>query len=226
MTHTTGPGSRRSRRRRVPLAVLAAVLTVLAAVGAGLALTMAEEPPSGRGSQAAPPAGPGDAGGTGAGGGGDGKALGASPPRRIAIPSLGVSSTLEELGLGEGGAMDTPRDPDKAGWYTPGPAPGAVGPAVIAGHVTWDGEPSVFHGLTAMRKGDRIEVEREDGRTAVFGVDRIARYPKADFPTLEVYGNVDHAALRLITCGGAYDESDNRYADNVVVYASLAGSRP
>ncbi|NEE50394.1 class F sortase, partial [Streptomyces sp. SID8455] len=37
---------------------------------------------------------------------------------------------------------------------------------------------------------------------------------------------LDHAGLRLITCGGDYSEDDSRYADNVVVYASLTGHQP
>lgn len=152
-------------------------------------------------------------------------ALPSSRPVGITIPSLKVDSTLEDLGLGENRAMDTPRDPDKAGWYTPGPTPGAMGPAVIAGHVTWDGAPAVFFELAALEPGDRIIVRRADGRAAEFTVDRTAVYPKDAFPTVEVYRNLDHAGLRLITCGGDYSEADSRYADNVVVYATLAGSR-
>ncbi|MEV8309740.1 class F sortase [Streptomyces flavidovirens] len=143
----------------------------------------------------------------------------------ICIPSLGVSSALEELGQQKDGAMETPVDPAKAGWYTPGPPPGAQGPAVIAGHVSWNGEPSVFHRLSSLKAGDRIEVDRADGKTAQFTVDRTAQYPKNRFPTVEVYKNIDHAGLRLITCGGQYDRSTRYYSDNVVVFASLTGSR-
>lgn len=151
--------------------------------------------------------------------------LPSSRPVSITIPSLEVTSDLEELGLGKNRAMETPKDPAKAGWYRPGATPGAIGPSVIAGHVTWDGSPAVFFELTELDAGDRIEVRRVDGRTAVFTVDRTATYPKDEFPTVEVYRNLDHAGLRLITCGGDYSEDDNRYADNVVVYASLAGSQ-
>jgi len=38
----------------------------------------------------------------------------------------------------------------------------------------------------------------------------------------EVYGAIDHAGLRLITCGGTYDAAKHRYLDNVVVFARLA----
>lgn len=120
--------------------------------------------------------------------------------------------------------METPADPAKAGWYTPGPAPGEKGPAVIAGHVTWNGKPGVFHRLSSLKAGDTIEVARTDGKSSKFTVSRIAQYPKNKFPTIEVYKNIDHAGLRLITCGGQYDASQHYYPDNVVVFANLAGA--
>lgn len=149
--------------------------------------------------------------------------LARSVPQRVAIPSLGVSSALETLGQGGGGAMTTPKDPDLAGWYQPGPTPGSKGPAVIAGHVTWDGADAVFKKLKTMKAGDTIEVTREDGRTATFAVDRVEEYPKKEFPTLEVYKNIDHAGLRLITCGGEFDADRNYYPNNVTVFASMTG---
>lgn len=151
-------------------------------------------------------------------------ALPASDPVRVQIPSLKVDSGLERLGLDKNRAMETPKDPDKAGWYHPGPAPGANGPSVIAGHVTWNGAPTVFFDLARIDPGDKVEVAREDGTTAEFTVDRVRTYPKDKFPTVEVYRNLDHAGLRLITCGGDYSKDDSRYADNVVVYATLTGS--
>ena len=116
----------------------------------------------------------------------------------------------------DGGATD----PAVAGWYSRGPAPGALGPAVIAGHVTWNG-PAVFHRLGTMRRGDQVTVTRKDGKTAVFTVTRVARFSKSRFPTRAVYGPIDHAGLRLITCGGTYDTARHRYLDNVVVFAKL-----
>ncbi|NLU75629.1 class F sortase [Streptomyces sp. HNM0575] len=151
-------------------------------------------------------------------------ALPPSSPERIRIPSLGVSSSLETLGLDQNQAMETPRDPQRAGWYEPGTAPGSQGPAVIAGHVTWNGTPAVFHRLGEMKPGSRIEVTRQDGRTALFTVERTARYPKKDFPTIEVYRDTDRPALRLITCGGKYSSKDRYYSDNVVIFASLTST--
>ena len=44
------------------------------------------------------------------------------------------------------------------------------------------------------------------------------------FPTERVYGDIDHAGLRLITCGGEFDRAARSYRENVVVYAGLVGS--
>ncbi|WP_239091494.1 class F sortase [Streptomyces sp. SID14478] len=143
----------------------------------------------------------------------------ASAPTRLSIPAIGVNTSLERLGLDKSRAMETPKNPAKAGWFTPGPTPGAKGPAVIAGHVTWNQTKSVFFNLARLRHGDHIAVQRNDGSTARFTVTRTEQYAKDHFPSIEVYRNIDYAGLRLITCAGTY--RDHHYADNVVVYATL-----
>jgi len=52
-----------------------------------------------------------------------------------------------------------------------------------------------------------------------FVVVRTAWYPKAKFPTAQVYGPTPDRQLRLITCGGVFDHSLRSYKDNLVVYA-------
>jgi hypothetical protein len=147
-----------------------------------------------------------------------------SEPVSVSIPKIGVRSKLVDLGL-KGGALETPENPADAGWYSRGPSPGALGPAVIAGHVTWNG-PAVFYRLGSMRRGDQVSVTRKDGKTAVFTVTRVAQFPQSRFPTRAVYGPIDHAGLRLITCGGTYDAARHKYLDNVVVFAKLQAVRP
>jgi sortase family protein len=59
-------------------------------------------------------------------------------------------------------------------------------------------------------------------RKMTFVVQSVSQYPKDDFPTSKVYGRVDYPALRLITCGGAFNSSTGHYTDNIVVFAKLA----
>lgn len=78
--------------------------------------------------------------------------------------------------------------------------------------------------MGALKKGAEVSVVRKDGSTARFVVDRVARYSKADFPTATVYGDTKgRAELRLITCGGAFDQSTGHYVDNIVAFAHLTG---
>ena len=237
------PGDEQRRRRvRLPAVVLAVLLVAAGSVTLGVALRAQESPPRPPASAAAaattaaapstavpaPPAGmPGAAGTESAGAATQGLVLPASVPTHLEVPAIGVSSDLLDLGLNPDGTLEVPpleRD-SRAGWFRGSPAPGALGPAVLLGHVdSAEYGPGVFFDLGDLRPGDEITVTREDGTAAVFAVDRVQSYPKADFPTLEVYGNTDHAALRLITCGGEFDAGTRNYLDNIVAYASLVSS--
>ena len=146
-----------------------------------------------------------------------------SPPVRLAIPAIGVATPLVRLGLEPDGGMAVPSDFGRAGWFTGGPAPGQVGPSVIAGHVDSKTGPAVFYRLRELRPGQAILVERADGRRLRFVVEEARSYPKAGFPTAAVFGPVPEAALRLITCAGDFDRARGSYRDNLVVFARLAG---
>lgn len=69
-----------------------------------------------------------------------------SNPVRLRAPSIGVDTSLMELGLQRDETMEVPPDGEIAGWYTKAPTPGEPGPAVIAAHVDWKGEPGTFGG--------------------------------------------------------------------------------
>ncbi|MFF0300500.1 class F sortase [Streptomyces sp. NPDC004562] len=214
-------GSAPAWARRIPAALVAVAAASLLLTACGGQDTSASQTSPGQ--SATVGAGGEKASGAGSGAGQAVAALDRSVPQQVSIPSLGISSTLETLGQSKDGVMTTPKNPDLAGWYEPGPTPGSQGPAVIAGHVTWNGEDAVFKGLKTLTAGDKVEVKRQDGKTATFTVDRVEEYPKKEFPTLEVYKNLDHAGLRLVTCGGEFDEDRNYYPNNVVVFASMTG---
>jgi sortase (surface protein transpeptidase) len=140
-------------------------------------------------------------------------------PTRVTIPAIEVDSTLVQIGVDGSGTLVPPEDFSRAGWFAAGPAPGEVGPAVLAGHVDNRSGPAVFFRLEELAPGDEVLVTRSDGQTVRFTVTRVAAYPKSAFATAEVYGPTPGAELRLITCGGTFDRSRRSYTDNVVVYA-------
>lgn len=91
------------------------------------------------------------------------------------------------------------------------------------GHVDSRRGPAVFYRLSELRPGDEALVDRRDGTTATFTVDRLERHPKTRFPREEVYYPTLDRELRLVTCGGAFDEATGHYLDNVVVFATADG---
>jgi hypothetical protein len=93
---------------------------------------------------------------------------------------------------------------------------------VILGHVDGRGRKGVFYDLGRMRRGDAISVTRADGSVATFLVQSVEQVPKSGFPSQRVYGPLDHAGLRLVTCGGGFDRRTGHYTDNIIVYARLA----
>ncbi|MGW3960262.1 class F sortase [Amycolatopsis sp. NPDC005003] len=148
--------------------------------------------------------------------------LPAAKPASLTIPAIGVrAEDIKDLGLTSGGALEVPGDATTVGWFTGAPSPGETGPAVLAAHVDYKHVPGAFSRLKDLRPGEQARVGRADGRIAVFTVYRVDRYPKATFPTDEVYGDTPDPELRLITCGGAFDRESGNYLDNVVAYARL-----
>ncbi|HEY5457383.1 MAG TPA: class F sortase [Acidothermaceae bacterium] len=151
------------------------------------------------------------------------KPMSKSIPVRVQVPSIGVDSTLMDLGLLADGSLQVPPAAFPAGWYTGAPTPGQLGPAIIVGHIDWAGVDGVFYRLHSLLPGAEIDVTRADGSTAVFRVLSVHEYAKDAFPTKLVYGNTAYSALRLITCGGAFNTKAHSYEDDIVAYAELVG---
>lgn len=157
-------------------------------------------------------------------GGTSAQVLARSVPVRLEIPVIGVDTPVMRLGLGADGTVQVPpiEANAPAGWYQGSPTPGQLGPSVILAHVTvGQFGNGVFLHLARLRSGDRVTVRLQDGASAAFTVYKVQTVSKAQFPTSEVYGNVDRPELRLITCGGPRNSSGRGYLDNVLVFASL-----
>jgi sortase (surface protein transpeptidase) len=142
-------------------------------------------------------------------------------PVRIIIPKIGVASSLDRLGQAPDGTVEVPTRWGVAGWYELGPRPGELGSAVILGHVDSKRGPAVFFQLRELRRGDEIKVTRADRSSARFVVERTAQYDKQRFPTDDVYYPTLTPALRLVTCGGQFDDSTGHYRSNIIVFATL-----
>ncbi|QIQ01399.1 class F sortase [Streptomyces liangshanensis] len=154
------------------------------------------------------------------------KPLPYAPMSRVRIPEIKVDAPVVDVGLDRDGwiAAPAPEDPNLAGWYQNGVAPGQRGTAVVVGHVDNQAGPAVFYGLGSLEKGQHVEVSRYDGRVAVFEIYGVAVFAKDNFPGPRVYGDNGQPELRVITCGGGYSKAGG-YDGNVVVFARLVRTR-
>lgn len=150
-----------------------------------------------------------------------------STPIQFSVPSVGLTAPLLGLGMDSRGAPELPpfSEPRTAGWLRDSVTPGEAGTAVLVGHVDTRTGPAVMWNLSAVRPGAQVEVERLDGSTAVFTVDRLREFSKSGFPAALVYGPSPDSELRIITCGGGYDRVHREYTGNVVLFAHLSGVR-
>ena len=151
-----------------------------------------------------------------------GPILSRSEPTRLRIPKIDIDTTfVVPLGLAPSGEVAVPDSDTEVGWYQYSPTPGELGPSVVLGHVDSYTGPAIFFYLGQLEPGDDVYIDRADGSTAHFIVEELERPKQSEFPTAKVYGNLNYAGLRLITCSGLYERGKQRYTHNLVVYARL-----
>jgi LPXTG-site transpeptidase (sortase) family protein len=143
-------------------------------------------------------------------------------PTHLSIRIVGVETDIVPIGVDENRAIAVPKQADIAGWWSGGHAAGEPGPTVIVGHYDSKVAPGVFENLKKIGVGARIIVEQSDGSIYLYDVTKVEKIAKSEFPTAAVYGSTATSTLRLITCGGVFDNNTHHYVDNTIVYADLA----
>lgn len=137
------------------------------------------------------------------------------------MASRGIKADTIALGKLDDGSLEVPESAHTAGWWTGGANPGERGASVIVGHVDSRDGPGAFFELADVTTGERVTVDRVDGSSVHFRVERVETHAKDAFPTEAVYGRTDAPTLRLVTGTGAFDAAARSYEDNVIVFAAL-----
>jgi sortase (surface protein transpeptidase) len=141
-------------------------------------------------------------------------------PVRIEVPALGVDSVVDPVGVAPDGRMALPDDVGRVGWYRFGPAPGADGSAVIAGHV--DDREQGLGALAPLREaavGTEIVLTDAAGKTTRWRVVSRELIRKQVLPLDRLFARTGPPHLTLLTCGGPFLPELGSYRDNVVVVA-------
>ena len=151
--------------------------------------------------------------------------LGRGPrPLRLSVGSIGLASDIMPIGVDENRAIAVPERADIVGWWSGGAVPGENGPTVLVGHYDSKVAPGVFENLRKLGPGSRIVVEQSDGSVFLYDVTLVEQFSKTEFPTDAVYGPTKTSTLRLVTCGGEFNNETRHYVDNTVVYANLVAA--
>jgi hypothetical protein len=144
-------------------------------------------------------------------------------PVWVAVPGLGVDAPVEPVSVRDDGQMALPDDVDRLGWYRFGPAPGADGSAVLAGHVD-----DVTQGLGALaplrdaEPGAEVVVTDAAGAVTRWQVLSRETVAKQALPLDRLFARSGPPRLVLVTCGGPILPDVGGYRDNVVVVAEPA----
>lgn len=145
-------------------------------------------------------------------------------PVRLLVPALDLDMELDAVGVAPDGQMQVPEDPDRAGWYRYGPAPGDdVGSVVLAGHIDDTTGPGPFFRLTEASEGIEVVVVLADGSRTAYRVVGGEQVAKSDLAVDEIFRRDGDPVLRLVTCTGDWSPRAGHYTDNLVITAVPVG---
>lgn len=142
-----------------------------------------------------------------------------APPARIIIPSIGINTTIEGVGVNEKGEMAVPSGTtNTVGWFKYGTAPGQVGSAVLDAHVF-----AAFAKLKYLRPGADVYVITSQNQILHFIVDEKKTFALSELAPEQLFRATKRPDLNLITCAGSLTADHSTYDHRLIVYATLVG---
>ena len=156
----------------------------------------------------------------------DAYAVPAANPRYISIPALNVENTrVYGVGVTAQNILESPRNIHDAAWYkksqTPGTGYGAVLINAHNGGITKNG---VFAELNTLTPGDRITVERGDGKKISYRVVELKTMSLQEIndtgmKTMMQSIEPSKEGLSLITCAGKWVPRLNQFDQRITLRA-------
>lgn len=144
----------------------------------------------------------------------------------VRIGNVDIAEDVVPQGLSEEGTIDPAAG--EVIWFTgyDRVAPGQVGTAVVAGHVSYGDRPDAFADLADVAVGDRVEVGYTGGEVLDLEVVSTDLVDKAELRhSRDVWGaNDDVRRVAVITCDDAFGlRDDGHRAANFVAVAEVLG---
>jgi LPXTG-site transpeptidase (sortase) family protein len=146
----------------------------------------------------------------------------ATNPRYLTIPKFSVVSRVLNEGLNRSNQLIAPGNIFDTGWYNASAKPGdEAGAIVIDGHVSGPTKKGIFYNLKDLKIGDKINLERGDGKRYTFEVVNMKTYRsnQVDMSSLMVSAQPGKLGLNLISCTGKFDAQLGEFKDRLIVFA-------
>ncbi|MFZ1257880.1 MAG: class F sortase [Candidatus Saccharimonas sp.] len=140
-------------------------------------------------------------------------------PRKIIIPSLGISGFVQKIGKLRDGTMAVPDNIHFGGWYTGSVSPGDEGLSIIDGHAGGTYEDGIFKHIDTLTVDAAVDIQMGDKSLRHFTVVAVKTVPEAAANELLFSKRSDiPAQLNLITCSGTFDRKHQTYDQRTVVW--------
>ena len=142
-------------------------------------------------------------------------------PRYIFIPKLNIKAIILSLGTTSANQLKAPPNIYEAGWYNQSALPGQDGAVLIDGHISSWTAHGVFYGLSMLKPGDTIQVQRGDGVMFNYKVASSQVYTSTNVDMSAALKPVNRSkkGLNLITCDGSVIRGTNEFNERLVVFA-------
>lgn len=138
-------------------------------------------------------------------------------PARIIIPSIGLNSPVEAVGVNAKGEIAVPSGTsNNVGWYKYGTKPGNTGTAVLDAHVF-----AALKNLSKIQTGADVYIVTQDGQKLHFIVADKELYTLSKITPEQLFSGQSDTAMNIITCAGSLTADHSTYDHRLVVYTTL-----
>lgn len=148
----------------------------------------------------------------------------ADQPRYLYLPSIGIQSRVDSVGINSNGNIDSPKNANDSAWYDGSAKPGKDGQVFINGHKSYSSSySSAFDKLDQIQVGDQIIIENGNGDKFTYKVVSSQTLPTSKVDMNKALNVPDNAkqGVTLMTYTGKYNYREQSAEQRVVVYAVL-----
>lgn len=147
----------------------------------------------------------------------------ADQARYLYLPSIGIQSRVDSVGINSNGNIDSPKNANDVAWYDGSAKPGQDGQVFINGHKSYSSSyNSAFDKLDQLKVGDSIVIENGNGDKFTYKVvsNQTLATDKVDMNQALNVPDDAKQGVTLMTYAGKYNYRDQSTDQRVVVYAA------